>query len=450
MNRRQFLSATPFTLAAAQSSSAAPNLLLILADDLGYGDLSCYGAADLQTPNIDALARQGMHWTRFYANSPVCSPTRAALLTGRSPDLVGVPGVIRTHPENSWGYLSSSAVLLPQRLKERGYHSGIVGKWHLGLESPNTPTERGFDSFDGFLGDMMDDYNTHRRHNINYMRHNRTEIDPKGHATDLFAQWAIDYLNDRRNTRSPFFLYLAFNAPHVPIQPPVEWLNKVTSRSPALPPGRARIAALIEHMDDAVGRVVDALRKNGQYENTLIVFTSDNGGELRAGATVGSLRGNKQDVYEGGIRVPAVFVWPGKVKPGTSCTEIGQAADLMPTLCEAAGVSPGNVESTSLLPSLRGQAQDLSSRTLVWVRREGGPPYFGQDYYALRRGPWKLLHNTPFQPYELYNLDEDPHEDHNVISQQPEIARTLIAALSKHIQNAGRVAWQAPARRDPQ
>ena len=131
---------------------------MILADDLGYGDLSCYGAPDIRTPNIDALARDGMRFTRFYANSPVCSPTRAALLTGCNPDIVGVPGVIRTHADNSWGYLNPSAVLLPQLLKTRGYHSCLVGKWHLGLESPNTPTERGFDSFHGFLGDMMDDY----------------------------------------------------------------------------------------------------------------------------------------------------------------------------------------------------------------------------------------------------------------------------------------------------
>jgi arylsulfatase A-like enzyme len=445
MTRRHYLSLVPFAL-AAQTGSKVPNLVVILADDLGYGDLSCYGAPDLQTPNIDALARAGMRWTRFYSNSPVCSPPRAALLTGRSPDLAGVPGVIRTHPANSWGYLNPSAVLLPQLLKPRGYHTGMVGKWHLGLESPNTPTERGFDNFDGFLGDMMDDYNNHRRHGINYMRHNRKEIDPQGHATELFAGWAVDYLKSRRGQSTPFFLYLAFNAPHVPVQPPPEWLAKVTARNAQLSPARARMAALIEHMDDAVGRVVSVLKENGQYDNTLLVFTSDNGGELRAGGTVGPLRGNKQDMYEGGIRVPAIFVWPGQVKPGTSCAEVAQTSDLLPTLCEAAGALAGKVDGTSLMPALHGRQQDLSSRTLFWVRREGGGPYLGQDYYAVRRGPWKLLHNTPFQPYELYNLDEDPREEHNVIKERPEIARELTAALSLHIQGAGRVPWQAPLK----
>jgi arylsulfatase A-like enzyme len=190
----------------ADEKRRPPNIILILADDLGYGDLSCFGAKDIQTPNIDRLAAGGMRLTRFYANSSVCSPTRAALLTGRFPELVGVPGVVRTHPENSWGRLSPDAILLPSVLKRAGYHTVIVGKWHLGLASPNTPTERGFDFFHGFLGDMMDDYYNHRRHGQNYMRRNGAEIDPKGHATDLFTQWAVDYVRERSATKQPFFL----------------------------------------------------------------------------------------------------------------------------------------------------------------------------------------------------------------------------------------------------
>lgn len=442
MTRRQFL-ATPPAVFAAQSTNRSPNIIVILADDLGYGDLSCYGAPDIRTPHIDALARDGIRFTNFYANSPVCSPTRAALLTGRIPDLVGVPGVIRTHPENSWGYLSPEAVLLPQRLKSKGYETNIVGKWHLGLESPNTPTERGFDEFHGFLGDMMDDYVSHRRHGINYMRRDRDEIDPKGHATDLFTSWAVESLKQRRER--PFLLYLAYNAPHAPIQPTSEWLSRVTARDPSIRPERAKIAALIEHMDDGVGRVVQALKESGQYDNTLLVFTSDNGGEVRSGGTVGRFRGNKQDVYEGGIRVPAIFVWPGRVRPGSSSELVAQSSDILPTICAAAGIAAAGVDGVSILPTLLGQRQELSARTLFWVRREGGAPYFGQDYYAVRRGPWKLLHNTPFEPLALYNLNEDPQEQHDIIKQHPEIAGELRIALSKHIQQAGRVPWQSPA-----
>lgn len=209
-----------FKATAQGSVDAPPNILLILVDDLGYGDLSSLGARDVQTPRIDGLAAAGMRFRRFYANSTVCSPTRAALLTGRYPDRVGVPGVIRTHAEDSWGRLSDEAVLLPGVLRARGYQSALVGKWHLGLAAPDTPLDRGFDVFHGFLGDMMDDYFTHRRHGINYMRDGREEVDPEGHATELFTRWAVDFLGSRQKDAAPFFLYLAYNAPHAPIQPP--------------------------------------------------------------------------------------------------------------------------------------------------------------------------------------------------------------------------------------
>jgi arylsulfatase A-like enzyme len=216
--RRDFLRAAGTTAASLVVSGGAlargkttnrPNILMILVDDLGYGDLSSYGAKDMRTPNIDKLMASGMRFDNFYANCPVCSPTRASLLTGRYPDLVGVPGVIRTHLTNNWGYLAPQAVLLPKLLSWAGYHTAMVGKWHLGLESPNTPNERGFDHFHGFLGDMMDDYYHHRRHGNNYMRLNNKEIDPKGHATDLFSQWSVDYINSRKNAAQPFFFYLA-------------------------------------------------------------------------------------------------------------------------------------------------------------------------------------------------------------------------------------------------
>ena len=196
-----------------------------------------------------------------------------------------------------------------------------------------------------------------------------------------------------------------------------------------------------------VGRVVQALKASGQYENTLLVFTSDNGGEIRSGGSVGRWRGNKQDVYEGGIRVPAIFVWPGHIRRCGTTELVAQSSDILPTVCDAAGITAETVDGVSLLPTLLGKEQDLSTRTLFWVRREGGEPYFGQDYYAVRRGPWKLLHNTPFEPLALYNLDEDPQEQHDVIKQHKQIASDLRTALSKHIQEAGRVPWQRPARR---
>jgi arylsulfatase A-like enzyme len=210
-----------FSAHAIAQPASRPNVLCILVDDLGYGDLSCYGGKDIRTPNIDRMMNEGIRFTDFHANCTVSSPSRAALLTGRFPDLVGVPGVV--HPdESATGHLSPSAITLPNVLKTVGYHSALIGKWHLGFDSPNIPNDRGFDLFKGMLTGMMD-YYTHRQGGVNHMRHNRETIETQGpHATDLFTDWTVEYLNEQKGKKEPFFLYLAYNAPHTPIQPPKE------------------------------------------------------------------------------------------------------------------------------------------------------------------------------------------------------------------------------------
>jgi arylsulfatase A-like enzyme len=431
------------TGAAASAAGGRPNILVILADDLGYGDLSSYGATDVKTPNIDGLVAAGMRFDSFYANCPVCSPTRAALMTGRYPDLVGVPGVIRTHIADNWGYLLPQAVLLPQVLKRGGYHTALVGKWHLGLTSPNTPNERGFDHFHGFLGDMMDDYYTHRRHGFNYMRLNDKEIDPEGHATDLFTQWAVDYLRERSQKREqPFFLYLAYNAPHAPIQPPPEWLDRVKQRESGISDKRAGLAALVEHLDAGIGKVLAVLKETGLSDNTFVVFTSDNGGQLNLGSLNGPWRAGKGDMYEGGLRVPMCAVWPQRIQAGTRGDRIALTMDLFPTVCEAAGVKVEHeIDGRSILPTLTGTAQPQEDRVLFWVRREGGPQYGGRAYYAARQGDFKLLQNSPFEPMELYNLKDDPKEQKPLGRKHP-MYNKLFAALQSHITQAGAVPWQ--------
>ncbi len=437
------LGAAPAILRAQRQK---PNVVIILADDLGYGDLSSWGGRDLRTPNVDALAASGVRFDRFYANSPVCSPTRAALLTGRYPDVAGVPGVIRTERANSWGYLSANAELLPRPLRGVGYHSAMVGKWHLGLEAPNLPNQRGFDHFHGFLGDMMDDYYHHRRRGRNYMRLDDREVDVQGHATDVFTGWAVEYLKSRKGQAQPFLLYLAYNAPHAPIQPPQDWLERVKKREPGSSEKRAGLVALIEHMDAGVGRVMDALKANGHLENTLVVFVSDNGGDLGAGATCGPLRGGKGQMYEGGIRVPMCAAWPPRIAPGSKCDRVGLTMDLFATVCEAAGAKPPEgIDGVSLLADMAGKAQQPPQRDLVWVRREGNMTYAGREFYALRRGDWKLLQNTAFQPYELYNLANDPEEKHDLAEAEPKMYRELVAALMSHVRRAGRTPWQRPS-----
>ena len=449
--RRDFLKAMgagAATLASAgnltaveQKAAGKPNIVMILVDDLGYGDLSSYGATDLKTPHIDRLMAGGVRFDNFYANCPVCSPTRASLLSGRYPDMAGVPGVVRTHITNNWGYLAPHAVLLPKLLGPAGYHTAIVGKWHLGLTSPNTPNERGFDHFRGFLGDMMDDYYDHRRHGNNYMRLNGKEIDPEGHATDLFTQWSIDYINDRAKSDRPFFLYLAYNAPHTPIQPPDDWLERVKKRQPGINEKRARLVAFIEHLDDGIGRVIAALKDAGVSDNTLVIFTSDNGGQLNVGANNGSLNGSKGQMYEGGIRVPMCAVWPGKIKPGTHNDRVALTMDLYPTICEAAGAKIAHeIDGRSILSRLLSKSQPVEDRFLFWVRREGGG-YGGRAYYAARYGDYKLVQNNPFEPMELYNLKDDPQEQ-EPLNRKHKMYRTLSMALRNHIIEAGAVPWQ--------
>jgi arylsulfatase A-like enzyme len=410
-------------------------------------------------------------------------------MTGRYPDLVGVPGVIRTHVADNWGHLLPQAVLLPQVLKRAGYHTALVGKWHLGLASPNTPNERGFDHFHGFLGDMMDDYYSHRRHGFNYLRRNDKEIDPEGHATDLFTQWAVDYLRERsgkkeqpraegvsrvegvppsnrgqdaRDTTKPFFLYLAYNAPHAPIQPPPEWLERVQQRENGISERRAKLVALIEHLDAGVGKVMKALQETGLSDNTLVIFTSDNGGQLSTGATNGPLRAGKGDMYEGGIRVPMCAAWPGKIQAGSRSDRVTLTMDLFPTICEAAGVRiEHQIDGGSILPTLTGGRPEAAGhrpedptptasglpptanedRILFWVRREGGAPYGGRAYYAVRQGDFKLLQNSPFEPMELYNLKDDPKEQKPLGRKHPMYGK-LFTALQGHITQAGAVPWQ--------
>jgi len=421
-----------------------PNFLLIYTDDHGYGDVSAYHPSEVRTPHLDRIGAEGMLFTTMRANCTVCSPSRAALLTGRYADRVGVPGVIRTQPENSWGYFKPGVPTLADELRKSGYATGIIGKWHLGLESPNLPNERGFDHFHGFLGDMMDSFTSHLRHGNNYLRRNVEVITPTGHATDLFSDWAVDYLRDRAKSEQPFFLYLAYNAPHFPIEPPEDWLAKVKARAPHLNEKRAANVAFVEHLDANIGRVLDVLQETGLEQNTLVIFTADNGGSLPHAQNNDPWRGGKQDHYDGGLRVPFMARWPAQIKPGSRSDYAGLVFDLFPTFVELAGAEPSpDLDAVSLVPILRGGTRN-EPRDLYFVRREGGPQYGGKSYEAIIRGDWKLLQNSPFRPLELYNLKSDPGEQTDLATKAPKVLQELSVALRDHIQRGGATPWQAP------
>ncbi len=431
----QFADCALLSLQAAQ-----PDVVMIVADDLGWGDVGCFGSTDLSTPALDQLAQQGQRWSNFYANCCVCSPTRASLLTGCYPDRVGVPGVIRTHASNSWGQLAD-VQLLPAMLSPLGYQTACIGKWHLGLAAEDHPLARGFGHFHGFLGDMMDDYFTHLRHENNYMRLGWSEINPAGHATTLFANWTKQAVDQLTTKREPYFLYLAFNAPHTPIQPPHDALARVQARAPNMPEKRAKLVALIEDMDAAIGRVVEHI--DSKNRDTIILFVSDNGGQIDAGANNGQWRDGKQSNYEGGLRIPAIFRWTDHIPAGSEASAVGVTMDLLPTIGELVGAPiPAAVDGQSLVPWLKNPAAPQAEREIYFVRREGGMQYGGLTIEALRQGDWKLVHNLPTQKFELFNLAADPREQHDLALKNPAKFRSLMNALMLHIQRGGQVPWQ--------
>jgi arylsulfatase A-like enzyme len=292
---------------------------------------------------------------------------------------------------------------------------------------------------------MMDSYTTHLRHGNNYMRLNAEVIDPTGHATDLFTDWAGDYLRERAKSKDePFFLYLAYNAPHFPIEPPAEWLAKVKARAPQLDEKRAMNVAFVEHLDDRIGRVLAALKETGLEENTVLVFSADNGGSVPHAQNNHPWRGGKQDHYDGGLRVPFLMRWPAQIKPGSRSDYQGLNFDLFPTFLELAGATPSpELDALSLVPILKGGTIAMP-RELYFVRREGGKNYGGKNYEALIRGEWKLMQNDPYSPLELYNLKNDPQEKTNVATSAPKVFNEMAERMRNHIQRGGSTPWQRP------
>jgi arylsulfatase A-like enzyme len=416
-----------------------PNIIFILADDLGYGDLRCYGAKDVQTPSLDELAQKGFRFTRAYANSTVCSPSRASILAGNYPDLVGVHGVIRDMPNNTWGNLKDDITTLPEALKKLNYATALIGKWHLGYKSPDLPNNRGFEFFKGFVGDMMDDYYTHKRAGVNWMRENIQEINPEGqHATDLFTNWTLSFLEAQKNQKKPFFLFLAYNAPHDPVQPPQEWLDKVQKREVNASLKRQKFIALVEHLDFNVGRVLSELKNSKLDDNTIVIFASDNGGSLQHGASNLPFSGGKGDMLEGGIRVPCIVKLP-LTSQGRTINDPLLLMDFYATLIKFAGGKDNLQLPSTPINSLFNLPPITANRNMVWMRREGNK-FGGKSYYAISDGTFKLIQNNPFSEYKLYNLNLDPYEavPMNVSINEHHLWKDL----TKHIQNSGKIPWQ--------
>ena len=451
MPSRAFISSLlPFlfiTLLASAKSTEQPNVLVIMVDDLGYADLSSYGSTDMQTPHLDKLVSEGMRFNEFYANSCVCSPTRAAFLTGRFPESVGMRGVNRLHRDDSWGYLDPEAIMLPSLFQQAGYHTSLIGKWHLGITRENRPNQRGFEEFHGMLLGMMDDYWEHTRQGMEQMRWNEIPIFPEGHGTDLITDWSIASLKRRAQSDQPFFQFLAYNAPHFPVQPPPAWLKRVKEREPDISETRALMVAFVEHLDYAIGQVLKAVDELGLRDNTIVFFTSDNGGLLSVGSNNGDLRSGKTHMYEGGLKVPAFVRWPERIKAGQVTDFRALTMDILPTMAELCGFSiPHQIDGQSFAKLLQSGDQQAFEREVshIWLEKDKTREY-------IRVGDWKLL-NDQWQPegdrvgvhYELYNIREDPGEENNLADSMPEKAQELSGKLEAHIVKAQQIEWKRP------
>ena len=416
--------------AAAQPSASPierPNIVYILSDDQGWKDVGYHGS-DIKTPSIDALAAGGARLEQFYAQ-PMCTPTRAALMTGRYPFRYGLQtGVILS--SHTYG-LATDEWLLPQALKDAGYETAIVGKWHLGHgDRKYWPRQRGFDhQYGPLIGEI--DYFTHRQHGVLDWYRDNKPVDEKGYSTTLLGDDAVKLI-EAHDPKTPLYLYLAFNAPHTPYQAPRDYLDRYKTISD---PNRRAYAAQVSAMDDQIGRVVDALNKNKMRDNTLIVVQSDNGGTkngMFAGegdfANVelppdnGPYRDGKASIYEGGTRVLALANWPGHIQAGLEVTEMIHVVDMYPTLAGLAGASLA-------------KSKPLDGLDVWGTISEGKPSPRTEIVYniepfraGVREGDWKLIWRTPLpQAVELYDIARDPEERNNLSAENPD----KVAALQR-------------------
>ena len=415
--------------AVSVRAAERPNIIVVVADDLGYADVGFQGCKDIPTPHLDALAKRGVACTNGYVTHPFCSPTRAALLTGRYQQRFGHENNPTWLPENKDVGLPLDQPTLADALKKLGYATGAVGKWHLGAHPSFHPNRRRFDSYFGLLGGghQYFDHNTFktdpmraRQEYLIPLVRNEKPVEESEYLTDALGREAAAFVDANRS--KPFFLYLAFNAPHTPLQAPQKYLDRVKD----IQDEKLRTyGAMVCGMDDAVGVLTARLKEHGLTENTLVFFFSDNGGPVGVTNCRNTpLRGAKGQVYEGGIRVPFVVSWPAKLRPGQFDQPVS-SLDVFPTALAAGGVdSPQNakLDGVDLLPHLRGESgASLADRVLFW--RTGG----GQSF-AVRAGSLKLV-KVGKNPAELYDLGADVAESTNLAGKKP----ADVAALQRRL-----------------
>jgi arylsulfatase A-like enzyme len=415
-----------------QSLPETPNVVLIMTDDAGYADTGSYGAPDIRTPNIDSLARDGVKLTDFYANGMSCTPTRAGLIAGRYQQRYGIEFVLASPGvPGSDGGLPPLPHSLPLLMKQNGYATALIGKWHLGYKLEFSPRAHGFDLFFGSKSAAIDYYThftTRPSEGAQFVSaqpdlwEDDAAIEQEGYITDLITRRSVEFID--RHAARPFFLDVAFNAPHSPVQRP-------DNPKPAAAPGgatRADYVAVMERVDRGVGEILEALRRRGLERKTIVIFTNDNGGVGLSHSA--PLFHRKFSAWEGGIRVPALIRWPGRIPAGTISSQVGMTMDLTRSILAATATpvpSDARLEGVNLFPILERKAPQLE-RNAFW--RTGGPSPVNMNQKAVRSGDWKLLIDGAVTRIFLFNVKADPAERHDLFARRPDIAQRLQKLLA--------------------
>jgi arylsulfatase A-like enzyme len=420
-----------------QSSPGRPNVVLIMTDDAGYADIGSYGAPDIRTPNIDSLARDGVKLTDFYANAMSCTPTRAGLISGRYQQRYGIEFVLPAPglPGSDLG-LPPLVHSLPLLLRRNGYATALVGKWHLGYRREFSPRAHGFDLFFGYKSAAIDYYThltTRPSDGAQFVSgqpdlwEDDAPVEQNGYMTDLITGRAVEFIN--RNATRPFFIDVAFNAPHSPTQRPD---NPEGTTAPG-GATRADYAAVMERVDRGVGEILQALRTRGLERNTIVIFTNDNGGVGLSNSA--PLFHRKFSAWEGGIRVPALLRWPGRIPAGTVSAQVGMTMDLTASILAATAtpVPPDSrLDGINLLPILQREAPE-AERTLFW--RTGGPSPVNMNQKAVRSGDWKLVIDGAVTRVFLFDVKADPGERQDRFAQRQDIVQRLQQLLAEWERN---------------
>jgi arylsulfatase A-like enzyme len=404
--------------------SARPNIVLILVDDMGYGDLGCYGHPKAKTPVIDRLAKQGVRFTQHYANGPECSPTRTALLTGRYQQRAGglecaigtgnvgrYDDAIRLADQRQLG-LPANQVVLPSALKPAGYACGVFGKWHLGYEPQFNPMEHGWDDFFGYMGGNVHYFNHRETSDLHVLYRGRLPVYAEGYMTHLITDSSIKFIE--KNKDDPFFLYVSHECPHFPFQGPDDSKKEVNKEN-WMKPDAETYVAMLEDLDSEVGRLLSVLEKHKLTDNTLVVFVSDNGG-FSGAANMGPLNGAKSTTFEGGIRVPLIMRWPNQIQSGITSNQVCATFDLTRSILNLAQakVPKDRLDGLDIVEHICTRKPDFA-RTLFWRGKRGE-----RTWTAVRQGDLKYVRKTEDQTQEwLFDLSKDLGEQTNLSSIKP-------------------------------